>query len=76
MKVKCIDNSRGDGISKAHERLVVGQIYEVRLENTQYSFTGKFEHCNISLVGVEGSYYQSRFVLVPENACPQCGEVH
>jgi hypothetical protein len=72
MKIKCIDNSKGDGSAKANERLVMGQIYTTEATPDYWVINR-----NMRLVEVpEGSFYANRFVIVLDDACEQCGEIH
>jgi hypothetical protein len=70
MRVKCIDNSVGDGTAKANIRLVLGQLYETE---EGYGLSG---FGNTRIKGVEGSFFTNRFKAVSADACEQCGEVH
>jgi len=46
--------------------LMVGKVYEVDRVQGDFYF----------LHGIPGSWFTRRFVVVPDNACEQCGEVH
>jgi hypothetical protein len=63
MRVKCIDVS-GD----ISGWLVLGQVYRTR---SNYSRSDCYELGNPHWV-----FFKWRFVEVPENGCPQCGERH
>jgi hypothetical protein len=66
-RVKCIDPSDRKGKKGGAPPLVMGEIYTVETEyGDSYTLAGLSSH----------HPYANRFVVIPENACPQCGEVH
>jgi len=70
LKVKCIDVSNKYGAPHSefveHMILTLGQIYEV-----QTSLSGDY-----FIAGHKSSFDPSRFIVLSENHCPQCGEKH
>jgi ribosomal protein S27AE len=74
MRVRCI-NSKPHGLyhvdddkvkPNAHRDLKLGFIYEVKNNDGD----------EYQLVGVPWSWSYKRFVIIPDDACPQCGERH
>ena len=64
MIVKCIDASnRNAGGEKCP--LVYGEIYEAREWGSRYKIDG-----------YSWAFFPDRFIILPEDACPQCGDIH